>query len=38
MAAAGEGQVIISGHELGHTYEVKAVVKDTHGNSLAGRI
>lgn len=33
---AGEGQVIISGCELGHTYEVKAVVKDTHGNISQG--
>lgn len=32
----GEGQVIISGCELGHTYEVKAVVKDTHGNTSQG--
>ena len=33
---AGEGQVVISGCELGHTYEVKAVVKDTHGNTSHG--
>lgn len=33
---AGEGQVIISGCELGHTYEIKAVVKDTHGNTSQG--
>ena len=33
---AGEGQVIISGCELGHTYEVKAVVKDVHGNTSQG--
>lgn len=33
---AGEGQVIISGCELGRTYEVKAVVKDTHGNTSQG--
>lgn len=33
---AGEGQVIISGCELGNTYEVKAVVKDTHGNTSQG--
>lgn len=33
---AGEGQVIISGCELGHTYEVKAIVKDTHGNTSQG--
>ena len=33
---AGEGQVVISGCELGHTYEVKAVVKDTHGNTSQG--
>ena len=33
---AGEGQIIISGCELGHTYEVKAVVKDTHGNTSQG--
>ena len=33
---AGEGQVIISGCELGHTYEVKAVVKDTHRNTSQG--
>ena len=33
---AGEGQVIISGCELGHTYEVKALVKDTHGNTSQG--
>lgn len=33
---SGEGQVIISGCELGHTYEVKAVVKDTHGNTSQG--
>lgn len=33
---AGEGQVIISGCELGHTYEVKAIVKDIHGNTSQG--
>lgn len=33
---AGEGQVITSGCELGHTYEVKAVVKDVHGNTSQG--
>lgn len=33
---SGEGQVIISGCELGHTYDVKAVVKDTHGNTSQG--
>ena len=33
---AGEGQVVISGCELGHTYEIKAVVKDTHGNTSQG--
>lgn len=33
---AGEGQVIISGCELGHTYEVKAIVKDTYGNTSQG--
>ena len=33
---AGEGQVVISGCELGHSYEVKAVVKDTHGNTSQG--
>jgi hypothetical protein len=33
---AGEGQVVISGCELGHTYEVKAVVKDTHVNTSQG--
>lgn len=33
---AGGGQVIISGCELGHTYEVKAVVKDVHGNTSQG--
>ena len=33
---AGEGQVIISGCELGHKYEVKAVVKDVHGNTSQG--
>lgn len=33
---AGEGQIIISGCELGHTYEVKALVKDTHGNTSQG--
>lgn len=33
---AGEGQVIISGCELGHTYEIKAIVKDTHGNTSQG--
>ena len=33
---SGEGQVIISGCELGHTYEVKAVAKDTHGNTSQG--
>ena len=33
---AGVGQIIISGCELGHTYEVKAVVKDTHGNTSQG--
>ena len=32
----GNGQISISGCELGHTYEVKAVVKDTHGNTSQG--
>ena len=32
----GNGQISISGCELGHTYEVKAVVKDVHGNTSQG--
>lgn len=33
---SGNGLVSISGCELGHTYEVKAVVKDVHGNTSQG--
>lgn len=32
----GNGQISISGCELGHTYEIKAVVKDVHGNTSQG--
>jgi len=32
----GNGQISISGCELGHTYEVKAIVKDIHGNTSQG--
>ena len=32
----GNGQLSISGCELGHTYEVKAIVKDVHGNTSQG--
>ena len=32
----GNGQISISGCELGHTYEVKAIVKDAHGNTSQG--
>lgn len=32
----GNGQISISGCELGHTYEVKAIVKDVHGNTSQG--
>ena len=34
----GNGQISISGCELGHTYEVKAIVKDIHGNTSQGVI
>lgn len=33
---SGNGLVSISGCELGHTYEVKTVVKDVHGNTSQG--
>lgn len=33
---SGNGLVSISGCELGHTYEVKAIVKDVHGNTSQG--
>lgn len=33
---SGNGLVSISGCELGHTYEVKAIVKDVHGNISQG--
>lgn len=33
---SGNGQISISGCELGHTYEVKAIVKDVHGNTSQG--
>lgn len=33
---SGNGQITVSGCELGHTYEIKAVVKDTHGNTSQG--
>ena len=33
---AGEGQISVSGCELGKTYEVKVQVKDTHGNTSQG--
>lgn len=33
---SGDGLISISGCELGHTYEVKLVVKDTHGNTSQG--
>lgn len=32
----GNGQISISGCELGHTYEIKAIVKDVHGNTSQG--
>lgn len=32
----GNGQIVISGCELGHTYEVKVKVKDSHGNYSQG--
>lgn len=32
----GNGQISISGCELGHTYEVKLKVKDSHGNTSQG--
>ena len=32
----GNGQISISGCELGHTYEVKAIVKDVHGHTSQG--
>ncbi|MDY6225017.1 phage tail protein [Veillonella caviae] len=33
---SGDGLISISGCELGHTYEVKVVVKDAHGNTSQG--
>ena len=33
---AGEGLITVSGCELGHTYDVKIQVKDTHGNTSQG--
>lgn len=33
---AGEGLITVSGCELGHTYDVKLQVKDTHGNTSQG--
>ena len=33
---SGNGQIIVSGCELGHTYEVKLKVKDSHGNTSQG--
>ena len=33
---AGEGLITVSGCELGHTYDVKLQVKDTHGNASQG--
>ena len=33
---AGNGQITVSGCELGHTYEVKLKVKDSHGNTSQG--
>ena len=35
---AGEGLITVSGCELGHTYDVKLQVKDTHGNASQGLI
>jgi hypothetical protein len=32
----GEGRIVVSGCELGHTYEVRLKVKDTHGNYSQG--
>ncbi len=32
----GEGLITVSGCELGHTYDVKIQVKDTHGNTSQG--
>lgn len=33
---AGDGLITVSGCELGHTYDVKIQVKDTHGNTSQG--
>lgn len=33
---AGEGLITVSGCELGHTYDVKIQVKDTHSNTSQG--
>ena len=33
---SGNGQITVSGCELGHTYEVKLNVKDSHGNTSQG--
>lgn len=33
---SGNGQITVSGCELGHTYEVKLKVKDSHGNTSQG--
>ena len=33
---AGEGLITVSGCELGHTYDVRIQVKDTHGNTSQG--
>ncbi|ETJ30503.1 hypothetical protein Q604_UNBC14977G0001, partial [human gut metagenome] len=34
----GDNQIVISGCELGHTYEVRLKVKDRHGNYSQGII
>ena len=33
---SGNGQITVSGCELGHTYEVKLKIKDSHGNTSQG--
>lgn len=35
-AGNGSGQVVISGVEVGHTYKVRARIKDTYGNHSQG--
>lgn len=35
---SGNGQIVISGCELGHTYDIRVKVKDNHGNYSQGLV